>query len=160
MHVIGRDIKPLDTLRYRGRERDEIMRKLKLRELTQDEIAARRSVRGETRGKLNCSFSYADKLDRDIWFKSDIRDLSNHGVGLLHGAFVYPDTHVYLRFVTSTNEAFDVYGYVRRCTFVAGRTHEIGVEFEEPIDVSDLIVEPAEDTGPHAPRTLSEKSAA
>ncbi|MFN0131967.1 MAG: PilZ domain-containing protein [Phycisphaerales bacterium] len=60
-------------------------------------------------------------------------DLSSKGIGLLHGAYMHTGTRVHLRLWIDEEESIVVDGTVRRCGFLNGRTHAVGVEFMTPL---------------------------
>lgn len=63
------------------------------------------------------------------------RNLSAGGMSLLHSAFVYPNTKVLVRLPGVSAGFVDVRGKVARCLHVQGRVHEVGVQFDEPVEM-------------------------
>lgn len=63
------------------------------------------------------------------------RNLSAGGMSLLHAAFVYPNTKIVVRVPGISAGAVDVKGTVVRCMHVQGRVHEVGVKFDEMIEM-------------------------
>ena len=71
-------------------------------------------------------------------------NLSSRGMGFLNGAFVYPGTAcVVLLPKLAGHGARRIAGQAVRCRHVAGNVHEVGVRFEEPLDLSEFIADPA-----------------
>lgn len=68
-----------------------------------------------------------------------VRNLSTGGVGFLHGSFVYTGTYCVMTLLTINNRAVRVEGKVVRCRHVRKHVHEIGVRFDEPIDLHDFV---------------------
>jgi hypothetical protein len=66
-----------------------------------------------------------------------VRDLSSGGLALLWGTFLHNGTRCAFTVVNSeTHEAItSVSGLVVRCTHVKGSVHDVGVKFEQPIDM-------------------------
>ncbi len=66
------------------------------------------------------------------------RNISRDGVGFLSGRYVYVGTRCRLRLVSEHNFAQAVDGTVVRCRYLEGTAgaHEIGVRFDEAIDVA------------------------
>ncbi|MFT3686169.1 MAG: PilZ domain-containing protein [Phycisphaerales bacterium] len=66
-----------------------------------------------------------------------VRDLSAGGLALLWGTFLHNDTRCSFTVVNSeTHEPVtSVSGVVVRCTHVKGSVHDVGVKFDEPIDM-------------------------
>ncbi len=99
-----------------------------------------------------------DTMDRPMTLAT--RNISRGGVGLLHSNFVYPKTRVTVHLTIDQKEAYPVRGVVQRCIHRGGVVHEIGVKFDNEIniqkylrpDISDCIqsferVDPAKLTG-------------
>ncbi|MEO1535424.1 MAG: response regulator [Planctomycetota bacterium] len=75
-------------------------------------------------------------------FKVAARNLSNSGLSLIHNAYVHPMTQCEIRVPISNgeeNETQTVKGTIRRCTHIQGVVHEIGVEFDEPVDARQFL---------------------
>ncbi len=68
-------------------------------------------------------------------YKVRPRNLSRGGIGFLHGSFCYNDTPCSITLRTIENDTTQVMGKVVRCVHVQGNVHEVGVRFEEPIEV-------------------------
>lgn len=66
------------------------------------------------------------------------RNLSRQGIGLLAGQFVYPRTPCRVTLRSPFLRAEVVPGTVKRCRYLlgSGSLHEVGVEFDHPIDVA------------------------
>ncbi|MBL9030767.1 MAG: PilZ domain-containing protein [Phycisphaerae bacterium] len=60
-------------------------------------------------------------------------DVSTKGVGLFHAAFLHTGTRVKLRLWFDEKEPIVAEGIVRRCAFLTGRAHAVGVEFSTPL---------------------------
>ena len=67
------------------------------------------------------------------------RNISRTGISLLHGQFVYDGTVCIVCLKRLSGELVNVRGRVARCRLVSGRVHELGVHFDEPIEVSDFL---------------------
>lgn len=67
------------------------------------------------------------------------RDLSSGGISFLHGAFVYPQTQCRFTLRGMDGLSMPVEGEVVRCRHVRGRIHEVGVRFNEPVDLQRFI---------------------
>ena len=66
------------------------------------------------------------------------RSLSGTGISLLHGKFVYGGTNCVVGLRALDGQVVPVRGKVIWCRLVTGRVHELGVQFEGPIDVEDF----------------------
>ena len=70
------------------------------------------------------------------------RNISRTGIGLLHGQFVHVQTGCTIHLKTLKGKLVGVKGRIVRCRHVVGRVHELGVQFEEPLDLDTVL--PAE----------------
>jgi FixJ family two-component response regulator len=75
----------------------------------------------------------------DISVRIACRNLSSGGIGLLHNSYVYPDTMCTVWLPHPKKRTVAVQGRVVRCQHVRGKVHEIGVQFEEPLDPREFI---------------------
>lgn len=71
------------------------------------------------------------------------RNLSSGGVSLLHSCYVHPGTTCTVRLPRLSGGLKEVPGEVKRCIHRGGKLHEIGVSFEEQIDLREFIASPA-----------------
>ncbi|MHC4825355.1 MAG: PilZ domain-containing protein [Planctomycetota bacterium] len=67
------------------------------------------------------------------------RNISRVGMSLLHGKFVYDGTPCVAGLKALDGQLVPVRGKVTWCRLITGRIHEIGVQFEEPIDLDDFV---------------------
>ena len=63
------------------------------------------------------------------------RNISSSGMSLLHSSFVYPKTRGRIRLRHRLRGEVELVGTVVRCAHVRGHIHEVGLHFDEPIDV-------------------------
>jgi len=64
------------------------------------------------------------------------RDLSNGGCSFLHGGFVHPGAKCIVHLAARHGKWQRISARIVHCRFVEGSVHEIGVQFDEPIDAS------------------------
>ncbi|HRX84397.1 MAG TPA: hypothetical protein P5572_05195 [Phycisphaerae bacterium] len=83
----------------------------------------------------------------------DPLDLSNTGIGLMHGNFVHLGTPCELYLRTIDGEIVRVSGKVARCNCFCAPVHILGVNFDTRIEVHDYITPPetAERKAPEPP---------
>jgi hypothetical protein len=67
------------------------------------------------------------------------RNISRMGISLLHGKFVYDGTPCVTGLKALDGQLVPVRGKVAWCRLITGRIHEIGIQFEEPIDLDDFV---------------------
>lgn len=72
------------------------------------------------------------------------RNLSQHGVGLLHGGFLYDNAVCTVVLETRRRELLAFPGRIVTCRHVDGTIHELGVRFDQEIDIETYfqLVEP------------------
>jgi hypothetical protein len=59
-------------------------------------------------------------------------DLSDTGIGFLHGSFLYPGTRCAISLKADDGTLLTAAGKVVRCRMVRGHVHDVGVRFEIP----------------------------
>lgn len=75
----------------------------------------------------------------EVSLKLAARNLSVGGVCLLHSAFVYPGTAITVHLQQRVSgKVVRARGRVRRCDHIQGVIHEIGVKFDESINLHDF----------------------
>lgn len=67
------------------------------------------------------------------------RDISASGIGFYHVAYVHPDTRVQLVMKGAGTDALSAAGTVVRCQHVNGRVHEVGVLFDDRIELGVVV---------------------
>jgi CheY-like chemotaxis protein len=75
------------------------------------------------------------------------RNLSATGIGFLHGSFVYSGTPCMLALRGVNGKIVGIEGTVARCQHVKGHVHDIGVCFNEPINLAQFISAKGEEVG-------------
>lgn len=75
------------------------------------------------------------------------RDLSRWGASILHGRYIYPGTRCELEIRGMDNEWQERAGEIRHIRHVQGMIHNLGIHFDEPIDLTDFAtLSPDEET--------------
>jgi hypothetical protein len=127
-----------DTLRLSETERQAVVE-----ELDRQDAMSAGGRRGDSRWKYNVPegilvhFQHAAAYH--FQFLVIPRNISKGGLGLLHGGFVYSGTRCVARLRTIDREFVLAAGRVMHCRCVRGRIHEVGVQFDEPIDVENFV---------------------
>ena len=67
------------------------------------------------------------------------RNLSRQGISLLHNTYVYQGTRVRIDIPTLDGKLVSAVGVVQRCSHRGGVVHEIGVKFDQPIELARHI---------------------
>ncbi len=66
------------------------------------------------------------------------RNLSRLGTSLLHGKFVYGGTNCVVGLRALDGQIVPARGKVIWCRLITGRVHELGVQFDDPIEVEEF----------------------
>lgn len=85
-------------------------------------------------------------------------DLSEGGMGVLHGAFLHEGSSCVVKFKTEDGSPIAVEGRVVRCRLIKGRIHEVGIEFTSRQDLS--VIFPSLGAGRPAPASAAASSPA
>ncbi len=67
------------------------------------------------------------------------RNISCTGMSLLHGKFVYGGTNCVIGLQALDGQVVPTHGKVIWCRLITGRVHELGIRFDEPIDVGEFV---------------------
>ena len=67
------------------------------------------------------------------------RNISCNGMSLLHGKFVYGGTNCVIGLQALDGQVVPTRGKVIWCRLISGRVHELGVRFDEPVDVGEFV---------------------
>jgi PilZ domain-containing protein len=67
------------------------------------------------------------------------RDLSPGGIGFIHGTYLHADSHCRVILKDCQGQVVCLEGVVKRCELVQGTAHDIGVQFNEAINVGHFI---------------------
>ncbi|MEM6505831.1 MAG: response regulator [Planctomycetota bacterium] len=73
------------------------------------------------------------------------RNLSRKGVALVHGRYIYPKSRCEVSLQALNSAWHSVLGTVQHVRHVQGTIHELGVHFDEPIDLSDFVTMSSEE---------------
>ncbi len=117
-----------------------------------------RGHRGQARHEINPPREVTLEMQSDAVGKKSYavfaRDLSAHGISLLHGVFVAPNTRCIVTLNNLDGEIDYLAGVVRRCRLVGGRVHELGVKFDKPIEPGKYLVLGSEDDAASVPQNI------
>ncbi|MEM1027420.1 MAG: PilZ domain-containing protein [Planctomycetota bacterium] len=67
------------------------------------------------------------------------RNLSVGGMGFIHLSFLYPGTVCHVALQTRHGESVALAGKVSWCRHVSGQSHEIGLRFDQLIQIDEFI---------------------
>ena len=69
------------------------------------------------------------------------RNISRTGLSLLHGKFVYGGTNCVVGLPALDGQVIPARGRVIWCRLIAGRVHELGIRFDEPVEVGEFVAQ-------------------
>ncbi len=87
--------------------------------------------------KLICQMS--QDLSSPMQIIVRCRNISVGGLGFLHGAYVHPGTRVVLTLISANKQGYRINGSIVRCRHLTKTVHEVGVAFDEPIDLESML---------------------
>lgn len=79
-------------------------------------------------------------------YRTVVRDISTRGIGLLHGNFVYTGRQCRVTLKGRSGTLVTLAATLVRCQHVEGRVHELGLQFDTPINLDELELEPQPET--------------
>ncbi len=71
------------------------------------------------------------------------RNLGQGGISLLHGKFVYGGTNCMVGLHSLGAQIVPARGKVIWCRLITGRVHELGIQFDDPVNVDEFVQSPA-----------------
>jgi hypothetical protein len=96
--------------------------------------------RRNTRVKFHTAVAVLIQINHsDISYKAKSRDISNSGVSILLGEPIRPGTPCVTTLVTAEKRGVKSTGSIIRCRQVKNGVYDIGIQFEQPIDVNALL---------------------
>ena len=139
----------LTALRLPASQQQEVLTMLKARE---DRRHGKGRVRFNPEVELLLEVSHPG--GSNVAVRIYPRDLSERGMGFLLGNFLYPESTCSVMLRLLSGKAVSISGKVIRCELVRGRVHEVGMRFDQEVDVSQFAdVEPVESAkAPEAPK--------
>lgn len=75
----------------------------------------------------------------EVHLRLACRNLSRGGISLLHNSYVHPGSAVIVSLPRLGGGFKEVPGVIKRCLFRKGVIHELGIQFEEPIDLREYL---------------------
>jgi hypothetical protein len=81
----------------------------------------------------------AIQLPDGQWAKYIVRsrNLSSGGIGFIHGAYVHTDSRCRIIIKNLHGRVVCLEGVVRHCQYLCGTAHDVGVQFDTPIELTD-----------------------
>ena len=129
----------MDRLRLSAENKHTLLKQVDTEEATHSGRSRRRSERCPYTPKDPVLMSITSPGQQDTPYRIHVRNISDHGAGIFHSSFLHQDTPVQLTFATDDGETLLVDGHVKRCGFVSGKVHDIGIKFTTPISAASLL---------------------
>lgn len=138
MYSTDPDIEQIDTLRLQAHEVQRLLAILDDRNQPPKDIqrASERLMYGQGAAIVLSIEQYDGS---EVTYLVRPRNLSDTGLGFLHGTFIYPGTPALATLKARGNLPIEVRGQIIRCQLIQGRVHEIGMRFDQPIDVEQFV---------------------
>lgn len=136
---------PIQTLRLSDRDKTKLLWAIEHAN-QQDDAQSQRRLR------VNCKNNDAiltlkQEGGAETKLSMLARNLSRWGAALVHGRYIHPDARCELNIQNSSGQWCRMLGRVRHIRHIQGTIHELGVAFEEPIDLNEFVsLTPSEET--------------
>ena len=127
----------IDTLQLSDEQWAELSAKLELFRSSEGGQRKHMRVPFRTLSQIAVAIQKPDEQ----WAKYIVRsrDLSEGGIGFIHGAYVHAGSHCRVIVKDVEGKPACLEGIVRRCDLLLGRAHVVGLEFNEEIVMSRFI---------------------
>lgn len=143
----SRENQPIETLRISDRDKAKLIWAI--------EESSRKKVEASQR-RLRVCCTHTDAVLTLIGEGGNrtrlsvlCRDLSRWGASVIHGRYIYPGTRCELEFKTLDGEPVVRNGEIRHIRHVQGLIHNLGIRFDESIDLSDFVELSPEEENQH-----------
>lgn len=129
----------LDALRISETEQKSILKELDQTDLAHPSATKRRAKRYPYVVREGLIFEVEGAATR---FVVRPRDVSESGLSFLHGSFLHPGRSCIVALKTVDGEHVIAHGRIVRCRCVRGRVHDVGMKFDQPVDLASFIGPP------------------
>lgn len=104
------------------------------------DLTSQRSHRRITYRKLS-QIAVAIRQADGKWGKYVVRsrDLSSGGIGFIHGSYIHPGSECRVILKDCQGQVICLDGVVKCCELVEGTAHNVGVQFNEEIDIASFV---------------------
>lgn len=129
----------LDTLRLTDREWKALLDQLETGTPMPARGNARRDQRQTYRNMPQVLLAVEHPAHSWARFRVRPRNISAGGLGFFHGSYIHQNARVVTVLPGRDHGLKTIEGRVRRCEFLGGKIHQVGVQFSQPVDVADLL---------------------
>ena len=130
------DARPIETIRLSDRDKRRLVEKINSRVRPTPTGKERRRLRVDIDSISVLLTIWNDTDDTSVVFTAVPRNLSTHGMSLVHGQFIHPGSPCRVVLPSLTGEE-EVLGKVLQCRLIAGLIHEVSIVFDQPIDLNN-----------------------
>ena len=136
---------PIQTLRLSDRDKAKLLNAIEQAN-RQDDAQSQRRLR------VNCTNNEAVlTLKHEVGTETRLsmlaRNLSRWGAALVHGRYIHPNSRCELMVQSGSGQWCRMLGTVRHIRHIHGTIHELGIAFDEPIDLTEFVsLSPSEET--------------
>ena len=134
----GRITQPIETLRLSDRDKSKLLWALEEAN-KRDEGEEQRRLRVPCTNNKEALFALKSDVTDSTQLNMLVRNLSRWGAALVHGRYIHPDTKCEILIQAENGTWQKQTGIVRHSRHIQGTIHEIGVEFDEPLDLSEFV---------------------
>jgi len=128
---------PIQTLRLSEREKTKLLWAI-------DQANRRDDTQDQRRLRVSCTnneavFTLKAEGTGQASFAMLARNLSRWGAALVHGRYLHPQSRCELMLQTNSGDWEQIPGIVRHARHIQGMVHELGIEFDVPIELGDFV---------------------
>jgi len=136
---------PLDVLRLSDEQVRELLASIQRTDVPRSVRNQREHRRRppQDRVVLLVQIQNDQRHDESTSFRVRCVDISDGGIGFVHGSFLHPGTACLITLVTEARRGLRTTGKVVNCEHLSAHVHRVGVQFDEPIDLDALMKDEA-----------------
>ncbi|MEM1446736.1 MAG: response regulator [Planctomycetota bacterium] len=154
-HLVSSHQPPVSTLRITSHEQDKILRLLEADQADSKHASRRESERLAFPPGVGVNATISQPGGTNGHFLVRGLNLSEHGIGIIHGGYVHAGSKALITLVTADGERFSVSGVAKRCEYVTNGVHYVGVAFDSPFDLEGFLNGINDDAGIDTPSLAS-----
>ncbi len=136
---LGNDGVCVDTLHMSPKQRQAILQLLD----QQAKADSGPDLRGHPRVPYSKALKFLVEMHHPggtvVTYLVEACNISQSGAGFLHGSYVHENSACQLMLPMLDGKWTKIAGTAVRCRWVAGKVHQVGVKFDEPIEVAQFI---------------------
>lgn len=138
-----RDNQPIQTLHLSDRDKAKLLWAIEQANQQDDAQEQRRLRVTCTNNEAVLTLKYEDGWETQLAMLA--RNLSRWGAALVHGRYIHADSRCQLAIQSNNGSWQNIRGTVRHIRHIQGTIHELGIAFDEPIDLSEYVSFSAEE---------------